>query len=138
DRKHAGYAIRPCAAEQRMNTRHELGNGKGFDHVIVGSDKKAAHPLALLAARREHDYRQASGGGAGANAPAYLKTRDARKHPIEDDKVRDHFSEPDFRFIATLDALHGEAFRLEIVREEQAERSFVLDDENARGGLRRR
>jgi hypothetical protein len=74
-------------------------------------------------------------GGSRVPAPsqptADFEARNARQHPVEDDKVGRIFGEAEFGFVAALHALDHIAFRLEIVGEQESQIRFVLDDENA-------
>ncbi len=129
---------RAGAAQQRAHARHQLRHGERLDDVIVGAGRQAAHALALLAARRQHDDRQRARRRARAQAAADLEAGDAGQHPVEDDEVGRRLEQPQFGLVAALDALDGEALRLEIVGEQQAQRVLVLDDEDARRGAGRR
>lgn len=42
-------------AQQRPDTGDELGNRERLDDVVVGAGGEPAHPVGLLAARRQHD-----------------------------------------------------------------------------------
>ena len=67
----------------------------------------------------------------GAHASANLQARHTRQHPIENDEIRRVFDEPDIRLVAAFDAFDDEAFGFEVVGQKDAQRLFVLDDENA-------
>ena len=124
-------AIGPRPAQKRADARHQLRDGEGLDHIIVGADRKAAHAFALFAARRQHDDRQAAGRLPRAHAAADFQARHAGQHPVEDDEVGHDFAEPDLGLVAALDPVDDKAFGFEIIGEKQAQGGFVLDDENA-------
>src|SRR5271156_2351944 len=65
-----GDTFGPAAPQQRAHARHQLRDGEGFHDVIVGADRKPAHALDFLAARRQHDHRQGSRRLASAQSPA--------------------------------------------------------------------
>ena len=127
-----GDALRPAAAQERPHPRHQLGDRERLDDIIVGADRKAAHPLGFLAARRHHDDRQRAGVLARPQPAADFEARYAGQHPVEDDEVGRILGQPQLGLVAALDALDDIAFGLEIIGEQQREIGFVLDDENAR------
>ena len=115
-----------------MHARFELLHGEGLDDVIVGAERQAAHALALLAARREHDHRHVARLVARPQPPANFEAGDARQHPVENDEIRRSLRDAQFRFVASIHMLNHEALRFHVVDEEQGERQFVLHDEDAR------
>jgi hypothetical protein len=60
------------AAQKRAHAGEELGHGEGLGDVVVGAGGEAAHAIRLLAARGQHDHRQAFGVAAQADAAAQL------------------------------------------------------------------
>ena len=72
--------------------------------------------------------------------PADFEAGHAGDHPVENDEVRRTFEDAQVGLVAPRDAFDDEAFRLQIVGQEDGQRLLVLDDENARctGGRRRR
>src|SRR5262249_3639627 len=50
-----------CTAQQALHPRQQLRHRERLDDVIVRTGGKSPHPLALLAARGEHDDRQLLG-----------------------------------------------------------------------------
>ena len=126
-RQHLGLG----AAQHRLDARHQFRRRERLDDIVVGAGGKPANTLALLAARRQHDDRQALGLRALAQPAAELDAGDARQHPVEDEKIGQAFLQADFRFVATVDRIDVEAFGLEIVAEEHAQRLLVFDNGNS-------
>ncbi len=63
---------RPDAAQHGADAGHELGRRERLGDIVVGAGIEAAHAIALLAARRQHDDRQVGGrrsGGAAGGTP---------------------------------------------------------------------
>src|SRR5438270_13185204 len=71
------------AAHDGTDTRYQLGWAERLRHVIVGAAVEATNSVALLAARGQHDDRQAAQLGRPANLAADLDPRDQRQHPVE-------------------------------------------------------
>ena len=57
----AGSDVQTDAPQNGANARHQFRGRKGLRDVIVGAGVEAAYPIALLAARRQHDDRQVGG-----------------------------------------------------------------------------
>ncbi len=119
-----------AAAQERAHPRHQLGDGERLDDVIVGADRKAAHPLGFLSPRGQHDDRQRARALARPQPAADFKPRHAGQHPIEYDEIGRVLGEPQLGLVAAFDALDDIAFRFEIVAEKQSKVGFILDDQN--------
>ena len=75
----------PDAAQVRADTREELLHGERLRDVVVGARVQAAHGVALLAERGDHDDRDI---GVGAPYPVReLEPVDPRQHEVEQDEV---------------------------------------------------
>ena len=91
------------------------------------------HARGFLAARRQHDDRQAARlvppqSGADFD-PGY-----ARQHPIENDEIGRRLGESQFGVVAAMRALDEIAFGLQIVDEQGGNVGIVFDDGDARRG----
>src|SRR6185437_258415 len=56
--QYGGEPLRAGAAQQALHARQQFRHRERLDDVVVGAGGQAPHPLALLAARGQHDYRQ--------------------------------------------------------------------------------
>ena len=132
DLEHArqDFGLRP--PQECTNAGDEFGRGERFDEIVVGAGRKPAHPVAFLAARRQHDDRQALGFSPHAQPAAKLDAGDGRHHPVEDEQIRHGFLEPDFRFVAARDHLDLVALGFQIVLDQDAQRLLVLDHHDPR------
>ena len=66
---------RPHPAQHRADAGDQLARAERLGHIIVGAGLEAADPVALLAARGEHDDRHIGGLRAAAQPAANLETR---------------------------------------------------------------
>ena len=129
----ARQPLRAGAAQQRTHPRHQLGDRERLHHVIVGAHREAPDALGLLAPRSQHDDRKGPCRFPSPQAPAEFQAGDPGEHPVEDDEVRRRFGQPQLGVVAPLDPLHHEAFRLEVVGEQQRERLLVLHHHDGGG-----
>ena len=120
------------AAQQRAHAGDQLGHRERLDDVVVGAGRKPAHALAFLAARGEHDDRQRLASPA---APAAGGTARCRRGPAASSRApRDRARASRRRVSASSprgDGLDVVAFGLEVVAQQQRQRLFVLDDQDA-------
>ncbi|GEM_PF-3420340 len=71
-----------ATAQQRLDPRFQFGQLEGLGQVIIRAQIQPMNPIAHLAARREHQYRQ--GLAAPTQARQHLKTIQSRQADIED------------------------------------------------------
>ncbi len=79
----SGWRGAAARCTRAINSRHR----ERLDHVVVGAGGEAAHALALLAARGQHDDRQPLGFGPRAQPAAQLDAGEAGQHPVEHQQV---------------------------------------------------
>ncbi len=125
--------IRPRPPAAAPAPRHQFRHRERLDDIIVGADRKATYPLGFIAAGGQHDDRQGARRIPRPHPAADFEPRHAGQHPIEDNEIGRRFNEPQLRLVTALDAFDDKALGLEIVAQEQAQRGFILDHENARG-----
>ena len=73
-----GDPLRAGAAQQRAHARQQFRHRERLDDVVVGAGREAAHALALLAARGQHDDRQRCGLAAARAAGGRARCRTGR------------------------------------------------------------
>mmetsp|Transcript_30097 Transcript_30097/g.54744 ORF Transcript_30097/g.54744 Transcript_30097/m.54744 type:complete len:263 (+) Transcript_30097:6986-7774(+) len=84
DQRFRVIPVHASPTQEHLDARDQLREGKWLDQVVVRPTLQAAHPILDLAARGQHEDR---------NRPRMTQSRedrqpiDARKHPIQDDKV---------------------------------------------------
>ncbi len=122
----------PDAAQHGADTRHQLGRRERLGDVVVGAGVEAAHAIALLTARRQHDDRQVGGGGLAAQLPANLDPRHQRQHPVEQDEIGRVVLHRGERLLAVIGDRDVEACLLEVVAQQLDQCGLVLDDQHAR------
>ena len=93
---------------------------------------EAADAVALLAARGQHDHRQALGFRPRADAAAQLDAGEPGQHPVEQHDVGHLLAQADLRLVAAGHAVHLVAFGLEVVAQEEHQGLLILHDQNAR------
>ena len=103
--KAVGDAFGTAAAQQRVDTGHQLWNQEGFDDVIVRADGKAAYALRIFAARGYHDDRERARILARPKPSADFNARYPGHHPVEDDEVVRAFGEGELGIVTPLHAL---------------------------------
>ena len=132
DLQHAGQHFGLGAPEQRLHPRHEFRRRERLDQIIVGAGGKAAHAVAFLAARRQHDDRQPLRFRPHPKPPAKFDAGNRRHHPVEHQQVGRVLLQPDFGLVAARHDLDLVAFGFEIVAKQHAERLLVLDHHDFR------
>jgi hypothetical protein len=120
------------APQHGADARHELGRRERLGDIIVGAGIEAAHAIALLAARRQHDDRQVGGDGLAAQLAADLDARHQGQHPVEQDEVGDVLLHRGQHLLAVIGDRDAKARLLEVVAEKLDQRGFVFDDQHAR------
>src|SRR5438128_3144577 len=70
------------AAEDGANARRHLARREGLEHVVVGADLEADHPIGLLVAAGEHDHRDVA-------APAQ-RAEEVEPVSVGEDEIEDH------------------------------------------------
>ena len=123
---------RPDAAQHGADARHQLGGRERLGDIVVGAGVEPAHPVALLAARRQHDDRQVGGRGLAAQLAADLDARHQRQHPVEQDEVGHVLLDRGQRLLAVIGHRDAKARLLEVVAQQFDQRRLVLDDQHAR------
>ncbi len=78
-------AFRDSAADDRAQTRAQLGDRKRLGHVVVGPRVKPDNPILDRVASRQHQYR--SPDAIGPQAGARLEAIEAGQHHVEHDRV---------------------------------------------------
>ena len=66
-----------------------------------------------------------------AQPPAQLDAGQARQHPVEHHQIGRALLQPRVGLVAARDGLDLVAFRFEVVAQQQRQRLFVLDDQDA-------
>ena len=127
-----GQHFRLGAAQQRPHPRHEFRRRERLHQIVVGAGRKTAHAVALLAARGQHDDRQALRLRPHPQPPAELDAGDRRHHPVEHEKVGSVLLQPDLGLVAARDDLDLVALGLQIVAQEHAERLLVFHHHDLR------
>ena len=132
DAEAIGDPLWTASPEEGAHPRQQFGNGEGLDDIVVRTDQQTANAFRLFAPGGHHDHRKRAGALAGAEPAADLQTRDAGKHPVENDKIGRILRKAKLGFVAPLHAFDDVAFGLQIVGEQNREIGLVLHDENAR------
>jgi hypothetical protein len=132
-RDHLGEQVRLGTAQQAVGARQQLAHRERLDDVVVRARLETAHTVGLLAARRQHDERQALGGRLLAQAPAQLDAGQAGQHPVEDQQVGHGLAQARLGLVAVHHGLDRIACGLEVVAQQLDERLVVLHDHQARG-----
>ena len=118
-----------------MHARDQLGQGKRFDEVIVGSDAEPRNAIGYgVACGDEQD-----GGidGVGAQLLDDFEPRHAGHRYVEHKQVVDALRCEKVRIGAVADAVHLEAFLAEGFRNCLEQRSVVFGDQKPHGILLR-
>ena len=110
-----GDPFRPAASEQRVHAGHQFDHRERLDDVVIRADRETAHPLRFFAPGGDHDDRQGAGRLARPQAPANLDARNARQHPVENEKIGRIFGQAQLGLVAARDAFHDVALGLQIV-----------------------
>ena len=105
---------RADAAQHRHGAGDQFAWAEGLGHIIVGAGLEAADPIALLAARSQHDDRHVGGLGDAAKLAADLDAGEALQHPVEDDEVRRALARHDQSLFAVRRVLDLEILALKI------------------------
>src|SRR6516162_10977742 len=98
--KHVAHLLRSRAPQQGVDARNELGNRERLDDVIVGAGRQPAHPLALLAARRQYDDRDLPRLRPRAQPAADFDAGEPRQHPVQYHEIRRVFPQLDLGLVA--------------------------------------
>ena len=121
---------RPDAAEHGAHACHQFCGRKGLGHIIVRARIKPADPVALLAARGEHDDRKVGIAPTRAHPAADLDAADFRQHPVQQQQVRRALVEHDQRFLAVPGYADIVIFLAQIVEQELRYGFFVFCDQH--------
>ncbi len=134
-RDRLGSRPRDHALEDRLDPRRHFPRAEGLDHIIVGTDFQAHHPVDLAVPGTEEHHRHL------AEAPQLLagfEAADIRQADVEDDQVRR----------ARLLMLQGrtaqaqpggsEAFALQGKDQGVGNRRFVFDNQDMGHGIQAR
>jgi hypothetical protein len=78
-------ARRPAAPQQGPHPRQQLGEGKGLDQVVVGTELQSLHTVVHLVARREEQDRQIR--ILAPHAAEDLPAVQTRQHDVQDHQV---------------------------------------------------
>ncbi len=81
----ASFASAPGAAQQRLDARNQDLGAERLAQVVVGAERERAHDVGLLAARRQHDHRNAA---ALAQLLRELEAVHARHVDVEHGEMR--------------------------------------------------
>src|SRR5438132_243264 len=119
-------------AEEVLHQRGELDRVEGFRHVVDTPDVEPARPIAELRAGRQEDDRDRDRAVVVEQLFGDAPAVEPRHHHVEEDDVRRLAARllDAGRAVCGLDDVHS--LRLEVHSTEQADRSFVVDDENLR------
>jgi hypothetical protein len=120
--------LRSAAPEQGADAGHQFDHRKRLDYIIVRADRETAHALGFVAPGGDHDDRQCAGRLARPQTPADLDARKARQHPVENEEIRQAFSQSRLDFFAMRDAFREIALCFEVVGNQESDLDFVLDD----------
>lgn len=83
---HRGFGLRSLHPSQDgPYPGHQLLGAERLDHVVVGSQLQARHPVGLVGPGGEHDDRDA---GVAAQRPGDVQAVQAGEAQVEDDQVR--------------------------------------------------
>ncbi len=136
DRAHAQLVGHHLEPHQRADAgdQHEVGRRLG--EKIVGAGVEAAHPVARLVERGDHDHGNVLGDRIGLEAPAHLEAVHVRHHHVEQHEVAFGALADRQRLGAVRRAHHVEIFGGELRLEQAQVRRHVVDHENP-GGHRR-
>ena len=130
--QHAVFRLLLGAPDHGAHPRDQLVRAERLDDIVVGAAVQTANPVALLAARGQHDDRQRAGRRRPPDLPAYFETRDVRQHPIEQHRVGPALGDAQQRLLAVGRLVNGETLALQIVAQHRDKRCLVFDDQDNR------
>ena len=124
-----GHGLGP--AQDRPDARDELAGAEGLDHVVVGAELQAGHPVRLVAARGEDEDRHARVAADGADD---VEAVDPRQAQVQDEGVRPACTDERQRGRAVARRDDGEPGVLEVVADDAGDLRLVLHDEDGAHG----
>ena len=130
DGQHHGDALGAGPAQQRADARQQFRHRERFDDVVVGAGGKAAHPLAFLAARGQHDDRQGLRLRPRPQPPAQFDAGQAGQHPVEHDQIGGGLAQPGVGVVAPRHRIDLVAFGFEVITQQRGQRLLVFHDQD--------
>ena len=118
------------AAQHGAHAGHQFARTERLGDVIVGAGIQAAHPVAILTTRGQHDDGHVTGALIAADPPAHLDPRQRRQHPIQQDQVRRFLNNHQDRFFTVNRFGDSVALALKVVTKHGDQGRFVFDDQN--------
>jgi hypothetical protein len=120
------------AAEDGGDAQGQLAHAEGLDHVVVGAQLEADHPVDLRALGGQHEDGGGAGGGVLLDGLADVGARHSRQHQIEDDEIGHPLAHLGERRLAVRGGGHVVAGLAEVVGQDLLEIGLVFDDQNER------
>ena len=124
------FERRANAPQHRMDAGQQFRIGKRLGQIIVRPGVEPPDPVALFAARGQHDHRQVAGRGFASDLSADFNTRQAGQHPVEQDQIDMLFLKLQQGLVTVRRLVHLEAFLFEIVAYQGDKIGLVLDNQN--------
>ena len=125
------------AAQQRLDARQQLARLEGLGQVVVGAQLEADDAVDGLAARGEHQQRQAARAGVGAQLAREVEAVAVGQHEVEHQRVVRLLAQP----VAAggdraggVDRIAGTA---QVLAHHGGEARVVVDQQQAGGGVHR-
>jgi hypothetical protein len=115
------------AAQNAVDACQQLARVERLGEVVVRAHLQADDAVDLVAARREHDYRQP---GARSQVAAQAQAVLARQHDIEHDEVGAARLQDAPHLAAVGGARDAKAVALEVIAQQPADFGVVIDDED--------
>jgi len=127
----ARAAVRLRAPEQRAHARGQLGHGEGLDHVVVGAQVEAPHPVLDGVARGQHQHRDRALGRP--QAPQRLESVHLRQADVENHQVEALLGGGEHRLLAARSHVHRVTLGFQDPAQARRQGRVVFHDQQSHG-----
>ena len=115
-------------AQYRLDAAHEFAGRERLGHVVVCAELESEDAVDLVAARGQHDDRDV---GLSAQIAGDVESGLARKHDVENDKIRLHLGEDELAARGVARGVDLVAGLRQGVVDDLEDRLLVIDDQYA-------
>src|SRR5579885_1160534 len=126
-----GFARRVGASEERLDARDDLARAERLNHVVVRAHLEAEDLVHLGSLGGNDKDREVGRVATRPHLAADFEARRAGKHQVEQKDIGDAAADLFERLCAVGGLLDEESFAFEVVAQQFADVSFVLDDQYA-------
>src|SRR2546429_2246276 len=119
------------ASEYRGNAKHKLLRAERLGQIVVSAHAEAFDSVAFLAARRQHQHRDAGSSWICPQLFHHFEARQSGQHQVEHDYRRLFSSSSGQTFRSARCGRDGVAGFREVVGYEGDDVGFVINDEDA-------